>query len=239
MQEHKLPRHIALIPAAGVGARMQAGQPKQYMPVAGKPMMQHVLETFASSPDIDHTYVIVSEEDAYIDDLMAALPYGQDKTSVIRHGGATRQETVMNGLAALSDTVDKDDWILVHDAARPGLTHALIRRLVTALANEPAGGLLALPIVDTLKQSSDGYATKTIPRNGLWAAQTPQMFRFSLLKQAMLAAHAHLQDITDDASAMEMAGFTPRLIEGAPRNFKVTHPQDVVLAEFFLQQHQE
>lgn len=229
-----MPRRFALIPAAGIGARMQAQYPKQYLPVAGKPMLLHVLHTFATSPDIDHTYVVVSADDGYISDLAAQLGEDASKVTILHNGGASRQESVLNGLDSIAAQAQPQDWILVHDAARPGLTHALIHTLVTTLADDPVGGLLAMPVVDTLKTSQDGQVTGTVPRNGMWSAQTPQMFRYQVLHDAMQAARAHLHMITDDASAIEMAGMQPKLVEGALRNFKLTHPQDVLLAEFLL-----
>ena len=229
-------RHFGLIPAAGVGARMGGVTPKQYMTIAGKPMMAHVLETFAQTNSISHTFVVVSAEDAYIDALMADTPGLQGRVSVLRCGGATRAETVHNGLLAIGQQAKDEDWVLVHDAARPGITGALIDTLVQALADDATGGLLALPVVDTLKHATDGRADKTVPRAHLWAAQTPQMFRYALLLRAFKHAQEHISALTDDASAIEMLGLTPKLIEGSPRNFKVTLPHDVALAEFLLLQ---
>jgi 2-C-methyl-D-erythritol 4-phosphate cytidylyltransferase len=220
-------RHFALIPAAGVGARAGAGSPKQYREIAGRAMLRHVLDTFASAPCIAHTFVVVNSDDAYIDEVVAGL----SSCSVLRVGGATRQASVLNGLAAAHGQIGDDDWVLVHDAARPGLTTALIARLVDALANDPVGGLLALPMVDTLKRAGkDGRALQTVARDALWAAQTPQMFRHALLRRALEQAG----DITDDASAIETLGLSPKLVEGSPRNFKVTLPHDFALAELYL-----
>ena len=218
------PRYFALIPAAGVGARMGAGCPKQYMPIAGKPMLQHVIDTFAASPRIAHTFVVVSADDAYIDDLKLV-----EKTTIIRNGGATRHASVLNGLRGMH--VDDNDWVLVHDAARPGLTVGLIERLIQALHDDAVGGLLALPVVDTIKRVDvDVRAEATVPRERLWAAQTPQMFRHALLRDALEQA----VEVTDEASAIEALGMKPKLVEGSPRNFKVTLPHDVALAELYL-----
>ena len=147
-----LPRFIALIPAAGVGSRMGTTVPKQYVPLAGKPMIQHVMQTFADSPLIDAVYVVVSAGDDYIADL-PEIP----RTRILRCGGATRQESVTHGLEAIQQDVDPDDWILVHDAARPGLSHELIEKLIAFVRDDPVGGLLAVPVVDTIKRS-DGHA---------------------------------------------------------------------------------
>jgi 2-C-methyl-D-erythritol 4-phosphate cytidylyltransferase len=221
------PRFFALIPAAGVGARSGATLPKQYLPLAGKPMLRHVLETFAASTAISQTFVVVSAEDACIDALASDLA----SCSIVRNGGATRHASVLNGLLAMRAQVDDADWVLVHDAARPGLTEELIARLIAALRDDAVGGLLALPLVDTLKRAgSDGRVLETVPRAAMWAAQTPQMFPYGLLRRAL----AQAVDVTDEASAMEALGLQPKLVEGSPRNLKVTVPHDFALAELYL-----
>ncbi|MDN4054461.1 2-C-methyl-D-erythritol 4-phosphate cytidylyltransferase [Massilia sp. YIM B02763] len=222
------PRYFALIPAAGVGSRMGASSPKQYLKIGGKPMLRHTLDAFLSSELIAHTFVVVSPDDPYIDSV--APSHG---VTVLRCGGDSRMESVRNGLAVLASTLSDTDWVLVHDAARPGLTAELIEKLVTATGDHPAGGLLALPVVDTVKRCIDGEAAGTIPRNGLWLAQTPQMFRYQLLREALSAA-TDPNTITDDASAVEALGLSPRLVEGHPRNLKVTLPEDIRIAEIYL-----
>jgi 2-C-methyl-D-erythritol 4-phosphate cytidylyltransferase len=225
------PRHFALIPAAGIGARMGADCPKQYLALAGKPMLLHALDTFAAAPAIAHTYVVVSAEDGYIHDALAAAPHLAARVTVLYDGGATRQESVLNGLHAMRSHIDDDDWVLVHDAVRPGLTAALLDKLVQSLDDDPVGGLLALPVVDTLKRSgADRRAQATVPRDGLWGAQTPQMFRYALLRDAL----EQIDQATDEASAIEALGLQPKLVEGSPRNFKVTLPHDIDLAELYL-----
>ncbi len=237
------PRYFGLIPAAGVGARMGAEFPKQYLPLAGKAMLQHVLDTFAASTLITHTFVVVSADDGYIATMMAAAPHLAGRVTVLYHGGDSRHLSVLNGLAAmrgrLRDQFSDDDWVLVHDAARPGLDVALLERLIEALKEDEVGGLLALPVVDTLKRSAgtDGERVKeTVTRDALWAAQTPQMFRYQLLHHALSHALDNAEHITDDASAVEMLGLQPRLVAGSPRNFKVTLPHDIELAELFLKE---
>lgn len=225
------PRYFALIPAAGVGARMSAGCPKQYMPLAGKPMLRHVLDTFAAAPAIAHTYVVVSAGDGYIADVLSGAAQLSGRISVIYNGGATRHQSVLNGLRTLEGQAGANDWILVHDAARPGLTAELIDKLVRELRDDPVGGLLAVPVVDTLKRSDgERRAQATVSREQLWAAQTPQMFRYALLRRALEEA----EDVTDEAGAIEALGLRPKLVEGSPRNFKVTLPHDVALAELYL-----
>jgi 2-C-methyl-D-erythritol 4-phosphate cytidylyltransferase len=227
----KTHRYIALIPAAGVGARMAAASPKQYLPLLGKPMLQHTLEAFAASELVAHTYVVVSADDGYIDSLQ--LP---GSVTVLRCGGATRMDSILNGLRALAGELHDDDMVLVHDAARPGLTPGLIRKLIEEVDGNPAGGLLALPVVDTVKTTRGG-ATQTTPRDGLWLAQTPQMFSYALLLRALGSAPDPTA-ITDDASAVEMLGFSPQLVEGHPRNLKVTLPSDIRIAEMYLKEAQ-
>ena len=232
----KLPRYFALLPAAGVGARMAADGPKQYLTVGGKPMIRHAVEAFQNCDLIAHTFVVVSETDGQAD---SALPPA-DGVTVLRCGGATRMDTVLNALRALRSAVNDNDWILVHDAARPGLTPALIARLIAGVGDNPAGGLLALPVVDTVKRGAPGGAVAggsvsaaTVPRNGLWLAQTPQMFSYQLLLRALGSA-PDANAITDDASAVEMLGLSPQLVEGHPRNLKVTLPADIRIAELYL-----
>ncbi|HEV2608829.1 MAG TPA: 2-C-methyl-D-erythritol 4-phosphate cytidylyltransferase [Noviherbaspirillum sp.] len=225
------PRYFALVPAAGIGARMASASPKQYLPLAGKPMLRHVLETFAASESIAHTFVVVSASDGYIHALMKEGGDLAARVTVLFSGGATRQQTVLNGLNEMREKVGDDDWILVHDAARPGLTLQLIDALIDALRNDEVGGLLALPVVDTLKRAdAGGRAQATVVREGLWAAQTPQMFRYNLLRSAL----ERIESCTDEASAIEALGLRPALVIGSPRNFKVTLPQDIALAEIYL-----
>ncbi|MGF6117143.1 2-C-methyl-D-erythritol 4-phosphate cytidylyltransferase [Janthinobacterium lividum] len=222
-------RYFALIPAAGVGARMEAGSPKQYLPIAGKPMLRHALDAFLASPLIAHTYVVVSAEDSVIDTVVP-----EQGVTVLRCGGATRMETILNGLQAVHGSIGAHDQVLVHDAARPGLTPALIEKLIGEVGDHPAGGLLALPVVDTVKRAGpDGLSAQTVPRDHLWLAQTPQMFSYALLHRALSQA-PDPQAITDDASAVEALGLAPRLVEGHPRNLKVTLPRDIYTAELYL-----
>jgi 2-C-methyl-D-erythritol 4-phosphate cytidylyltransferase len=223
-------RHFALIPAAGVGTRLGVGYPKQYLPIAGKPMLLRVLETFAATPLIAHVFVVVSEEDGYIREVLSSAPQLASRVTVLFNGGATRHASVLNGLQAIRERVEDADWVLVHDAARPGLTVELIERLANALKDDDVGGILALPVVDTLKRVDGERSAATVSREGLWAAQTPQMFPYALLRRALEQA----ADVTDEASAIEALGLQPKLVEGSPRNFKVTLPHDVALAELYL-----
>ncbi|MDB5960074.1 MAG: 2-C-methyl-D-erythritol 4-phosphate cytidylyltransferase [Massilia sp.] len=230
------PRYFALIPAAGVGARMQADGPKQYLRIAGKPMLAHTVGAFLGTPAICHTCIVVSPDDGVIDSALAGL---DGSVSVLRCGGATRMDSILNGLQAMAGDVGEDDWILVHDAARPGLTPGLIEQLIDTVGRHAVGGLLALPVVDTVKQAGDSL--KTVPRSGMWLAQTPQMFRYALLRDALSAARESgaADSITDDASAVEALGLSPLLVEGHPRNLKVTLPRDLEIAAMYLAAHAE
>lgn len=226
------PRYVALIPAAGVGARMAAGSPKQYLAIGAKPMLRHTVDAFLSSPLVEHTYVVVSADDPFIDGVLPDATAAGSRVTVLRCGGATRMESIRNGLHALQDVLGQGDRVLVHDAARPGLNAALIERLIVETGDHEAGGLLALPVVDTVKRSGQGTIA-TVARDGLWLAQTPQMFTYALLCRALDAA-LDPAAITDDASAVEALGLAPRLVEGHPRNLKVTLPSDIRIAEMYL-----
>jgi 2-C-methyl-D-erythritol 4-phosphate cytidylyltransferase len=206
---------------------MGADSPKQYLPLSGKPMIRHTRDAFLSSERISHTFVVVSPDDSQID---AAAP--RNRVSLLRCGGATRMQSILNGLHDMAESVRDHDWVLVHDAARPGLTCALIDKLIAEVGTHPVGGLLALPVVDTVKRSA-GSQVSTVSRDGLWLAQTPQMFRYRLLRDA-LAAVSDAATITDDASAVEALGHAPMLVEGHPRNLKVTLPRDIEIAEMYL-----
>ncbi|MEB0136443.1 2-C-methyl-D-erythritol 4-phosphate cytidylyltransferase [Actimicrobium sp. CCC2.4] len=221
-------RYFALIPAAGIGARMGGTCPKQYLQLGALPMLRHVLDTFAGAAVIAHTYLVVSPDDGYIDALLADAPHLYDRVTLLRAGGATRQQSVLNGLQLVP--ADAQDWVLVHDAARPGLTGAMIDQLIAAVGEDAVGGLLALPVADTLKRSDGERVGQTVARSGLWAAQTPQMFRHELLKTALTLA----QDVTDEASAIEALGLQPLLVPGSTRNFKVTLAEDAALATLIL-----
>lgn len=226
---------IALIPAAGSGSRMGEDIPKQYRLLAGKPMIYHALSTLCGISRITAVCVVLAPDDT---------EWGRydwqefaGKIRVFSCGGATRAQSVTNGLKALqaADHARDQDWILVHDAARPGLSRTLVERLLDRLADEEVGGLLAVPLADTLKRA-DGATprvARTESREGLWQAQTPQMFRMKLLFEALERAPA---DITDDASAVEALGLSPVLVAGDAYNFKVTYPQDLALAELILRE---
>lgn len=222
-------KYYALIPAAGVGSRMQRAQPKQYLELAGKSILQWTVEAFLQSPEIERVMVVVSPDDGYVADTLSAHP----KLSVAFCGGASRHDSVRNGLDELQKqfSLTAHDWVLVHDAARPGLTPALIRKLIDEVADDAVGGLLAMPVVDTVK-CLDEQGLRTLNREHLWLAQTPQMFRFERLHRAL----HQVAQVTDEASAIEQMGWTAKLVEGHVRNLKLTRPDDLNLLAFYLGQ---
>jgi 2-C-methyl-D-erythritol 4-phosphate cytidylyltransferase len=222
--------HI-IIPAAGAGSRMGDVLPKQYLRLAGKPMIAHTIQVFFDHPRIASIHLALNPLDEFWRSLTLEPA---SKLKLHYTGGESRAATVLNTLKVMdvAHGVSNDDWILVHDAARPGLTHAMLDHLLRELEHDPVGGLLALPLADTLKQSDAfNHVGKTIPRAHLWQAQTPQMFRYGLLKQALTAYNGHS---TDEAEAVEALGLQPKLVQGELRNLKVTYPQDLALLEALL-----
>ena len=229
----------ALVPAAGSGSRMHAlsgyAVPKQYLPLAGQPMIRHALATLCATPAIQHVFVVLAPDDSHWPAaVMAELG---PKLHVLRCGGDTRAQSVANGLRAMAGELGGeieigDDWVLVHDAARPCLTVAMVENLIAAVGADDAGGLLAVPVADTLKRADEnGRVLQTVPREGLWQAQTPQMFRHRLLLDALDFA----PQVTDEASAIETLGLLPRLVAADAGNLKVTYPFDLQLAEWIVQ----
>jgi len=225
-------RHIVLIPAAGGGARFGGAVPKQYAPLAGVPVLARTVARLHEALAPDRMFVALAADDLYFD-RMTGCPPG---VVGLRCGGSTRSATVRNALAALAASCEDDDWILVHDAARPCVPHDALARLVEHLRDDETGGLLAIPVADTLKRG-DGdadapHAVATVARAGLWQAQTPQMFRYGVLRRAFAAESALA--CTDEAQAVEALGLTPRLVRGSPANLKITYPEDLALAAAIL-----
>ena len=225
-----MPSHYAIVPAAGSGARFGSEVPKQYLELAGKPLIYHTVKALCRCPRIERVWVILSPGDdwwqAY--DWTGLGP----KLGALFCGGASRGESVINGLAAIAGEVADDDWVLVHDAARPCLSQPMLDSLFDQLADDPVGGILAVPVADTLKRA-DGQqrVAATESRAGRWQAQTPQMFRYRLLREALAGNVA----LTDEAGAIEAAGLSPRLVRADASNLKVTFPADLRLAELILQ----
>ncbi|MFO1397141.1 MAG: 2-C-methyl-D-erythritol 4-phosphate cytidylyltransferase [Burkholderiales bacterium] len=222
---------IVLVPAAGGGSRFGGSAPKQYALLAGEPVLGRTLARLACLA-ADATYVALAPDDVHYERTVGRT----HDAEILRCGGATRAHTVRAALHALRARCGDDDWVLVHDAARPCVPRDALARLVEHLRDEPVGGLLAVPVADTLKRSdADADAPRvaaTVPRAGLWQAQTPQMFRYGVLARA-LADDAALA-CTDEAQAVEAAGYAPRLVRGSPANLKITFPDDLALAAAIL-----
>jgi 2-C-methyl-D-erythritol 4-phosphate cytidylyltransferase len=219
-------RFFALIPCAGHGTRAGTTGPKQYERVAGQPMVWHTLSAFAGVKRIARTLVVVAEGDGFFERNPST------SALVVQCGGATRAQSVSNGLRELRRVGAVDnDWVLVHDAARCLITPQLVDRLIDACMGDDVGGLLAHPLPDTLKVEHDGRAVQTIERAGKWLAQTPQMFRLGTLRHALEGAG---EGTTDEASAIEKLGLKPLLVEAGAHNFKVTYPDDFAMAEAVL-----
>ncbi len=225
----------AVVPAAGSGARMSSQVPKQYLALAGKTVIEQTLARLAAHPLIDGIVVALAPDDTRWQDLGITL----DKPVLRVNGGGERCNSVLNALFELQKHAQPDDWILVHDGARPCVRLTDIDKLIAGLHGHPNGGLLAVPVRDTMKRADENSDVfETVDRKGLWHALTPQMFRLGELSAALSHAIDNGWLVTDEASAMELAGYKPHLVEGAADNIKITRPEDLVLAEFYLRQQQ-
>lgn len=221
----------AVVPAAGVGSRMEAGLPKQYLEIAGVTLLEHSLRTLLACRRVEALVVALQAGDSWA----ARLPVLQQARVERVEGGAERSDSVQAALAALSVRAGPRDWVLVHDAARPCLRAAELERLIERVTGSGTGGILAEPIVDTVKLAGDdGLVLRTLDRRRLWRAQTPQMFRLGELREALASATRQKLAITDEASAMELAGHRVQLVPGSARNLKVTRPEDLALAGWYL-----
>lgn len=222
-------RLYGLIPAAGTGARLGGETPKQYLPIGGQAMLAHAVRALLSHSDIETVFVVLTPGD----ERFGQIDWGgcEDRVAPLYCGGPTRRDSVFNGLAAVRNLVEPNDWVLVHDAARPGLGHDDLARLIDEVRTDAVGGILAVPLADTLKRADDEQRiVATEPREHLWRAQTPQMFRYATLLRALNAA----PNATDEASAVETLGLQPKLVRGSTRNMKVTYPGDVAIAARLL-----
>ena len=233
MKPHAAPRCYALLPCAGTGSRAGTAIPKQYAPLAGRALVDHTVQALLAVARIDQVCVVLSPDDAHWP-THGAAPH--PRLSVVRCGGATRAESVFQGLQALAKQgAQAHDWVLVHDAARCLIEAEHVNALIDACMPDAVGGLLAVPVPDTLKAETQGRVQHTLPREHTWLAQTPQMFRWAPLHQALLAAQAQgFAGITDEASAIEAQGHAPRLVRGSTHNIKVTWPEDFALAEALI-----
>ena|SRR3990167_5951104 len=226
--ERSLMRIWAIIPAAGISSRMNADRPKQYVMLAGQTVLTRVVNLLSSHPDIEKVVVVLNAQDPWWPTL--SLKHPEKILTTI--GGKERVHSVLLGLDYLKDFAKADDFVLVHDAARPCLQLKTISRLLSELKGDAVGGLLGLPVVDTLKKvNAEAIVENTVSREGLWQAQTPQCFRYGILKNAIEKALADHQVITDESSAIEYVGLKPKMILGDVCNIKITYPEDWVLAE--------
>ena len=222
----------AVIPAAGVGRRMGGGEPKQYLRIAGRTVVEHAAGAVLASARVRLLVLAHHPDDA----RLGCLPLARDPRVALVAGGAERCDSVLAALAHLRPLACDDDWVLVHDAARPCLPHTAVNELLTLLADDPVGGILALPVTDTVKRADAAQrVAATLPREHIWRAQTPQVFRFALLWRALQAARERGQAVTDDCMAVEALGLQPRLVAGSPANIKITYPQDLPLAAWTLE----
>ena len=221
-----------IVPAAVSGQRMAVSTPKQYLHIQGKTILETTLDLFLANKQIDKVVVTLAADDL----LWPTLPCASNAKIISTLGGSTRALSVYNGLLALKALVSEVDWVLVHDAARPCLSTDALNGFIQKISADAVGGILAMPAKDTLKlsKSDTPEILETLDRDNVWHAQTPQMFRYGLLLDAMQLALNSEYEITDEASAMELAGYSPQLIESNSRNLKVTTPEDLAMATFLL-----
>jgi 2-C-methyl-D-erythritol 4-phosphate cytidylyltransferase len=230
------PQVHALIPAAGRGMRYGGAVLKQYLPVCGKAVLAHSIRIFQFHPMIAGITVVLAEDDQWFESAVGALSASVETVT----GGDTRAQSVRNGLRFIADKYSDSDWVLIHDGARPCLSPASLERLLEQGMQSPDGAILAMPVGDTLKRAGEEREiSATVDRSGLWAAQTPQLFRVGALAEAIDAAHEAGQELTDEASAMEFVGARPKLVMGSVANIKITHPTDLAIAEALLGRNEQ
>ncbi len=229
------PQYWVVLPATGTGQRMNAACPKQYLKLNNKTILEHTLDNLLSYPLITGAVLVLNDSDQYWDELH----YTHKKPVLLCSGGEQRHHSVFNGLKRLKQYSDNNPFVLIHDAVRPFVSHTDLDHLLIALEESDDGALLAVPVADTLKLSTDSLAVATThPREGLWRAFTPQAFKLDKIYSALLSVINKNLEITDDASAMELAGFHPKLVQGDERNIKITTPQDLILAEHLIRANQ-
>jgi len=221
----------AIVPAAGVGKRMQSDKPKQYLELAGKTVIEQTLFRLLEAKVFSSIAVAISVEDPY----WPELDISKHPDVLTAPGGKERADSVLSGLRMLSPKATDRDWVLVHDAARPCITRSDIHLLINQLQTDEVGGILALSSHDTLKNVQDNNILGTLDRRHIWRALTPQMFRYGMLKTALEESVGN-PAVTDEASALELKGLQPKIVEGRPDNIKITRPEDLALAQFYLEQ---
>ena len=225
------PTYTVVVPAAGVGSRMQANVAKQYLKINGKTIIEYTIERLLSHNKINKVVVAIAAHDS----IFKTLPLSQDSRVEVVIGGAERSDSVLSGLNACKD----NDWVLVHDAARPCVTHDDINELIAFCEKKQQGAILATPVRDTMKRSNDSeQILHSEDRSNLWHAQTPQMFNALQLKKALNSALLEQHKITDEASAIEFAGLPSHIVSGREDNIKITRPSDLNMAAFILKQQQ-
>ena len=229
---NQTPAYWIIVPAAGIGSRMGASCPKQYLPLLRKTVIEHTLESLLGLPDIAGIYLALGSDDSYWN----KLPLAQNSRINRVAGGAERCDSVLNALEQLSAHALPNDWVLVHDAARPCIFAQTILYLIDQVKDHPVGGILGVPASDTLKQVTDSLIDATVDRRFLWQAQTPQMFRFGLLRDCLQRGLGEGKLITDESSALETYGYQPLMVQGRSDNIKITRPEDLTLAAMILQQ---
>ncbi|KZX62508.1 2-C-methyl-D-erythritol 4-phosphate cytidylyltransferase [Vibrio sp. HI00D65] len=225
---------IAVVPAAGVGSRMKADRPKQYLTINGKTILEHTVEKLLAHPQVSQIVVAISDDDPYYPEL----PLTQNLQVIRVVGGSERADSVLSAL----DYIEKQQlggWVMVHDAARPCVQLSDIDKLISTAMSHDVGAILAAPVRDTMKRGAQGQIDHTVERADLWHALTPQMFRAEPLWNVLSEALQQGVSITDEASAFEWKGFSPALVAGRSDNFKITQPEDLALAEFYLSQNKE
>jgi 2-C-methyl-D-erythritol 4-phosphate cytidylyltransferase len=226
----------AVVPAAGTGSRMQADKPKQYLPLDGQPVLWHTLTRLLNHPRIEGVVIALSEGDPY----WTELHIDSTKPVLTATGGAQRSDSVLSALSTLQEHSSLDPWVLVHDAARPCLRAEDIDKMLAELSEDRVGGILGIQVTDTVKRvSTNGRIERTVSRDGLWRAATPQMFKLDNLKQALEQCQRAHYSVTDEASAMEYCGQQAKMVEGHADNIKITLPKDLALASLFMQQQRE
>jgi 2-C-methyl-D-erythritol 4-phosphate cytidylyltransferase len=230
-QSSQAPTYWIVVPAAGVGARMGADCPKQYLPLVGKTVIEHTLERLLALPNVAGVYLVLGASDNYWDDL----PLAKNNRIHRVAGGAERCDSVLNALLQLQYVASPSDWVLVHDAARPCIHVQSVLHLIEQVKNHPVGGILGVPVSDTLKQVNDSIIDSTVDRRLLWQAQTPQMFRLGLLRDCLQRGLAEGKLITDESSALESYGYQPLMVQGRSDNIKITRPEDLAIAAMLLQ----
>ncbi|MEZ5435305.1 MAG: 2-C-methyl-D-erythritol 4-phosphate cytidylyltransferase [Pseudomonadales bacterium] len=229
------PHFFAVIPAAGTGSRFSAHDAKQYMPLLSSTVLERSAATLLQTNSLQQLVIAIHPEDT----RAASLPQLQDARVRFVAGGQERCDSVLAALEDLQNIATDSDWVLVHDAARPCLTTVALQYLLNDLSQDAVGGVLAVPAIDTLKQVADGVVKNTLDRREIWQAQTPQMFRFGLLLAALQSVREKNLAVTDEASAMEAAGHRVKVVAGTRSNIKITYPEDLALAAFYLQQEHQ